>query len=127
MQTRPERIARKRRNDIHDQGINGNASHSSFINLDTIMSMPGCKYIIHDSGADEKTMRDFCFQKSPLERGLYPTLARRVTLTPPSIWAVFDYTLTNFVEHAEQFWGIAGNQCRKTRIVRNHIACAILV
>lgn len=87
MQTRPGRIARKRRNDIHDQGINGNASHSSFINLDTVVSMPGCKNIIHDSGADEKTTREFCYKKSPLEGGLYPTLARRVTLTPPSIWA----------------------------------------
>ena len=44
---------KKRQN---DQGINKNASHSSFFNLDTDVPISlTCKNIIHDLGADEKT------------------------------------------------------------------------
>lgn len=39
----------------------------------------------------------------------------------------FRWKIEQFHRETKQLTGIEGNQCRKARIVRNHIGCAILV
>jgi len=39
----------------------------------------------------------------------------------------FRWKVEQFHRETKQLTGIEGNQCRKARIVRNHIGCAILV